>query len=199
MAAALDELRGLLERPPSPVSEHARRLDDALFGERAVVGAGSRAPGVDVEIEALRGYLRELASTHESLGGEPESFEAFVARLERQLDAPAVLLREAGGVLLAPMHTLHGLRFDFVAVGGLIEGEFPAPQRSTALLDRDARDSLNGAGLDLPPRRGSRRTSCGSRCARGRTAGSDSGGHGSTNATGPPRPRTTSTCRAPTG
>ena len=151
MAAALDELRGLLERPPSPVSEHARRLDEALFGERAVVGAGSRAPGVDVEIEALRGYLRELATTHESLGGEPESFEAFVARLERQLDAPAVLLREAGGVLLAPMHTLHGLRFDFVAVGGLIEGEFPAPQRSTALLDRDARDSLNGAGLDLPP------------------------------------------------
>ena len=151
MAAALDELRGLLERPPSPVSEHARRLDDALFGERAVVGAGSRAPGVDVEIEALRGYLRELASTHESLGGEPESFEAFVARLERQLDAPAVLLREAGGVLLAPMHTLHGLRFDFVAVGGLIEGEFPAPQRSTALLDRDAREALNGVGLDLPP------------------------------------------------
>ena len=151
MTAALDELRGLLERPPSPVSEHARRLDEALFGERAVVGAGSRSPGVDVEIEALRGYLRELASTHESLGGEPESFEAFVARLERQLDAPAVLLREAGGVLLAPMHTLHGLRFDFVAVGGLIEGEFPAPQRSTALLDRDARDSLNGAGLDLPP------------------------------------------------
>ena len=151
MTAALDELRGLLERPPSPVSEHARRLDEALFGERAVVGAGSRSPGVDVEIEALRGYLRELASTHDSLGGEPESFEAFVARLERQLDAPAVLLREAGGVLLAPMHTLHGLRFDFVAVGGLIEGEFPAPQRSTALLGRDAREALNDAGLDLPP------------------------------------------------
>ena len=152
MAAALDELRGLLERPPSPASEHARRLDEALFGQHAVVGAGSRElPGVEVEIDALRGYLRELASTHETLGGEPESFDAFVARLERQLDAPAVLLREAGGVLLAPMHTLHGLRFDFVAVGGLIEGEFPAPQRSTALLDRDARDSLNGAGLDLPP------------------------------------------------
>ena len=152
MAAALGELRGLLEHPPSPVSEHARRLDEALFGEHAVVGAGSREmPGVEVEIDALRGYLRELASTHETLGGEPESFDAFVARLERQLDAPAVLLREAGGVLLAPMHTLHGLRFDFVAVGGLIEGEFPAPQRSTALLDRDARDSLNDAGLDLPP------------------------------------------------
>ena len=152
MAAALGELRGLLEHPPSPVSEHARRLDEALFGEHAVVGAGSREmPGVEVEIDALRGYLRELASTHETLGGEPESFDAFVARLERQLDAPAVLLREAGGVLLAPMHTLHGLRFDLVAVGGLVEGEFPAPQRSTALLDRDARDSLNDAGLDLPP------------------------------------------------
>ncbi len=151
MAVALDELRALLEPPTSLVSEHANRLDEALFGERAIVGAGSREPGVDVEIEALKGYLRELASTHETLGSEPESFEAFAARLERQLDAPAVLLREAGGVLLAPMHTLHGLRFDFVALGGLIEGEFPAPQRRTALLDRDARGALNRAGLDLPP------------------------------------------------
>ena len=152
MAKTLEALRDLLERPASPVSEHARHLDDALFGKRAVVGADCRTlPGVDVEIDALRGYLSELASAHETLGGEPESFEAFVARLERHLDAPAVLLREAGGVLLAPMHTLHGLRFDFVAVGGLIEGEFPAPQRSTALLDRDAREALNDAGLDLPP------------------------------------------------
>ena len=151
MAAALDELHDLLERPQGLVSEHARQLAEALFGERAIVGAGSGAPGVDVEIDALRGYLRELDSTHETLGSEPESFEAFVARLERQLDAPAVLLREAGGVLLAPMHTLHGLRFDFVALGGLIEGEFPAPQRSTALLDRKAREALNRAGLDLPP------------------------------------------------
>ena len=151
MADALETLRGLLECSPGPVAEHARRLDETLFGERPIVHVGSREPGVDVEIEALRGYLRELAAAHETLGGEPETFEAFVARLERQLEAPAVLLREAGGVLLAPMHTLHGLRFDFVAVGGLIEGEFPNPQRRTALLDRDARDTLNRAGLGMPP------------------------------------------------
>ena len=151
VSAALEELRDLLERPPGTVAEHARRLDDALFGERPIVYAGSRQPGVDAEIEALRGYLRELEATHGALGGEPESFEAFAARLEGYLDAPAVLLREAGGVLLAPMHTLHGLRFDFVAAGGLIEGEFPNPQRRSALLDRDDRDALDRAGLDVPP------------------------------------------------
>ena len=54
-------------------------------------------------------------------------------------------------MLLAPMHTLHGLRFDFLAVGGLIEGEFPAPRNSTALLDGSAIEQLNRAGLGLPP------------------------------------------------
>ena len=150
--AALRELGALLERPSSSVTDHARRLDEALFGARALIGPGSRElPGVDVEIDALRDYLRDLAATHDALGGEPEPFESFAARLERLLDSPAVLLREAGGVLLAPMHTLHGLRFDFVAVGGLIEGEFPAPQTSAALLDGDARRALNLAGLALPP------------------------------------------------
>ena len=149
---ALNEFRGLLERSQAAVADHARVLDDVLFGAEGVVGARSpKQRGVDAEIDSLRGYLRELAATHETLGGEPETFDAFVTRLERQLDAPAVLLREAGGVLLAPMHTLHGLRFDFVAVGGLIEGEFPNPQRRTALLDRDARDALDRAGLDIPP------------------------------------------------
>jgi RecB family exonuclease len=152
IAIALEELTGLLDRPPSPVAEHARHLDEALFGPQALVIPSSRElPGVDVEIDALRGYLQDLASTFEDLGSEPEPFESFVRRLERKLDTPAVLLREAGGVLLAPMHTLHGLRFDFAVVGGLIEGEFPAPQTSTALLDSDARDALNKNGLTLPP------------------------------------------------
>ena len=152
MASALEELCGLLENPPSPIAEHARRLDEALFGRQAIIGPGSRElPGAGVELDALRGYLQDLASVHKALGDEPEPFESFVARLERQLDAPAVLLREAGGVLLAPMHTLHGLRFDFVAAGGLIEGEFPAPQTTAALLDGSARDALSRAGLALPP------------------------------------------------
>ena len=67
------------------------------------------------------------------------------------MQRPAVLLREAGGVLFAPMHTLHGLRFAHVFIGGLAEGEFPAPRRAARLLDREGREHLREAGLELPP------------------------------------------------
>ena len=152
MKAAIEELRAVLEQPPNTPAERSRRLEEALLGAQPLISPDSRRlPGVDSELESLRGYLREIVSIHETLGGEPETFDSFLLRLEGKLDAPAVLLGEAGGVLLAPMHTLHGLRFDFVAVGGLIEGEFPAPRTSAALLDGGAIDALNRAGLELPP------------------------------------------------
>ena len=152
VTAALEELRAMLERPVSSPAEHARRLEEALFGATALVSADARRrPGVDTELDALRGYLREIILTHETLGDEPEPFEVFLLRLEGKLDAPAVLLQEAGGALLAPMHTLHGLRFHFVAVGGLIEGEFPAPRSPAALLGGSARDLINSGGPVLPP------------------------------------------------
>ena len=152
MAAALEDLHSLLEQSPRVAGEHARRLDDALFGDRALIRPASRSlPGVDTEVGALRGHLRDLAEAQETLGSSPEPFDAFAARLERKLDDPAVLLREAGGVLLAPMHTLHGLRFDYLALGGLIQGEFPPQRTGTALLDSAAREALNAAGLALPP------------------------------------------------
>ena len=152
MTQALQDLSDLLEQPTSPAGAHALHLDNALFGPRPLVPPSSRKlPGVDAEIEALRGYLRDIAASQEALGGQPEPFDHFVARLERRMAAPAVILREAGGVLLAPMHTLHGLRFDYVALGGLIQGEFPAQRTGTTLLDEAARGTLNAAGLTLPP------------------------------------------------
>ena len=53
-------------------------------------------------------------------------------------------------MLYAPMHTLHGLRFQHLAVGGLVEGEFPAPRTVRGMLDRGAREQLAAAGLELP-------------------------------------------------
>ena len=152
MAGALADLRSLLERSPSTVADHARHFDEALFGVQAIVDPQSRAqPGVEVELDSLRGHLQDLIHTYEMLGGGLEPLQAFTARLEAKLDAATVLLREPGGVLIAPMHTLHGLRFDFVAIGGLIEGEFPATRSLNTLLNREAIDALKGAGLDIPP------------------------------------------------
>ena len=132
--------------------EHARLLDDALFGVTGWVRDDVESyPTLGVEVDALRGELRSFRAVEQALGAADVTFEAFVADLEARMDRPTTLIREAGGVLLAPMHTMHGLRFAHVFAGGLSEGEFPAPQRTGALLDRDARLALRTAGLDLPP------------------------------------------------
>lgn len=149
---ALTDLRALLAPAPAPLRDHARALDTALFGAQPLVAAALRGvDGAGVEMDALRGSLRAIAAADEALDGSSVPFAVFVARLERELDAPAVLMREPGGVLLAPLHTLHGLRFAYLAVGGLVEGEFPARRTTTTLLDREARAHLAAHGLALPP------------------------------------------------
>ena len=149
---ALIDLQTLLAPPSAPLRDHARALDAALFGAQPLVAATLReTDGAGVEMDALRGCLRAVAAADEALDGPPVPFAAFAARLERELDAPAVLLREPGGVLLAPLHTLHGLHFAYLAVAGLIEGEFPARRATSAFLDREARGHLAAHGLALPP------------------------------------------------
>lgn len=152
LAATLESLRALLLRDAAPICDHARALDAALFGASHLVAPSARdLPGAAVEIDALRASLRAVAAADEALDGPAVPFAAFVARLERELDSPAVLLREPGGVLLAPLHTLHGLRFAYLAVAGLTEGEFPARRTTSTLLDADARAELAAHGLALPP------------------------------------------------
>ena len=147
-SAALDELEALLERPQQETpGTFARALDEALFGPSAIVRLeGERPASVDVEIAALRRELGGFVAIDEALGGEPVDFATFVSRLEARMEAPAVVVREAGGVLFAPMHTLHGLRFAHVSVGGLVEGRVPRAENGTPT------DSMPGPARCWPRR-----------------------------------------------
>ena len=153
LAVALDALRDLLEHEgPDTPGRFAELLDAALFGPAAMVRIDAAAgPALDVEIGAVRRVLRSFVAIDEAIGSEAVAFETFVGMLEARMDTPGVVVREAGGVLFAPMHTLHGLRFAHLTVGGLVEGEFPAPRRARPLLDGRAREALMATGLALPP------------------------------------------------
>lgn len=152
LGAALSCLYALLEPPPAPAGEHARRVSAALFGRTPLIHPAVRKqPGLIAEIDAVRGHLEDIAVTDDVLQEGPVPFAAFVDRLLDRLAAPAALLREAGGVLLAPMSALAGLRLAYLEAGGLVEGEFPAPRAAPTLLSLPARRALAAAGLALAP------------------------------------------------
>ncbi len=149
---AVEALSDLLASGDRPAGEWATALGDALLGPSGFVRATVEGyESLEVETEALRADLDAIRAIDEQFRGEPVSLEAFAGELERRMQRPGLLLREAGGVLFAPMHTLHGLRFAHVFIGGLVEGEFPAPRRATRLLGREGRERLAGAALELPP------------------------------------------------
>ena len=152
LAGVLAYLRAFLEPGLAPVGGHARQVKAALFGRPPLVHPAVRGrPGLIDEINALRGHLDDLAAAGDALREGPVRFAAFVDRLLARLEAPAAILREAGGVLLAPMSALAGLRLACLEAGGLVEGEFPASRQAPLLLSRPARQALAGAGLELPP------------------------------------------------
>ena len=151
--AAVDRLAAVVAQPEQSAGAHATAIDGALFGADPLVRAIDKEAYPDAVAVAgrVRGELRSFAAVDEALGERAVRFEDFVAALEERLATRTIVLREAGGVLLAPMHTLHGLRFAHVYVGGLSQGEFPAPQRPRGLLDERARAARATAGLELPP------------------------------------------------
>ncbi|MCK9486291.1 MAG: PD-(D/E)XK nuclease family protein [Dehalococcoidia bacterium] len=152
LRAMLPDLDALLAPPARTPAQHAAAVDAALFGPGGLVRTHVQGyPGLDSDIRALRAELTAFHVVEEALDETPVPFDRFVDTLEERLDRPATLLREAGGVLLAPMHSLHGLRFHALYAGGLAEGEFPAPGGSPSLLDRRARERLTAAGFALPP------------------------------------------------
>ncbi len=148
---ALNDITALHEFMESGDDDRAQTLMDTLYGENGWL----RDPrDVDDEtaqcIEQLRSYLAEMANSPRD-GDEQESFERFRERLDRRLSMPILMRRTPGGVLLAPMHTMHGLRFKHVMVGGLSEGEFPAGRRYGDLLSDEMCQELLDAGLEIPP------------------------------------------------
>ena len=153
LVAALRDIGELLDGLESDAAGRERRLANALFGEQGWLRDARDLDEETVQsVEQLRSYLTEMAeSTRDSETDEPESYGAFRERLNRRLAMPVLMRRTPGGVLLAPMHTMHGLRFRHVAVGGLSEGEFPAGRRSGELLNDAMRESLKEAGLQIPP------------------------------------------------
>ena len=152
LAAVLAYLYAFLEPPPASAAAHARHVQAALFGRPPLVHPAVRGqPGLSAEIDTLRGHLDDIAAAEDALQQGPVPFPVFVDRLLARLEAPAAILREAGGVLLAPMSALSGLRLAYLEVGDLVEGEFPAARQAPLLLSPAARQALAGAGLELPP------------------------------------------------
>ena len=154
---ALNDLTALHNLMESDDGDRVQILADALYGEN---GWLQDPRDVDDEsaqcIEQLRSYVTEMADSQRDDGddagdNEQEPFERFRERLDRRLGMPILMRRTPGGVLLAPMHTMHGLRFKHVMVGGLSEGEFPAGRRYGDLLSDAMRQELIDAGLPLPP------------------------------------------------
>ena len=156
LRAVLDDIKALLDGLDSEVSDKAKVLQSTLFGEDPWLRRDATSlSGVDeADVNLLQTFLRDLSAGADDSNDveESETLESFAARLMRKLEMPVLMRRRPGGVLLAPMHTLHGLRFDFVAIGGLVEGEFPARRSIVELLDDEGRDALKAKGLQLPPR-----------------------------------------------
>ena len=155
MRSALDELRTLLEHPAGSLGDWALRWNAALFDEEPLIDPECvKRRDVAVGVDNIRGHLDELVRLQHALGGGEATFESFANWLEARMEGPTLLMREVGGVVLAPIRSLSGLRFDSVFVGGLVEGEFPAPRVTTALLNDNALEALANSGLELPPEPG---------------------------------------------
>lgn len=150
-ATALKDIQELHENLESDAADRAQVLMAALYGENSWLRDSRDVDDETAQcMEQLRSYLTEMANS--SLDGdEQEPLERFSERLDRRLAMPVLMRRTPGGVLLAPMHTMHGLRFKHVMVGGLSEGEFPAGRRYGDLLSDAMRQDLIDAGLSLPP------------------------------------------------
>ena len=155
ITSTLQDLRSLLEEPAGTLGDWAVRWDEALFGDNPLVHRNCYdRPDVSSGLDKIRECFDELVRIERSLGGTKASLESFANWLDSRMEAPSLLKRDVGGVFLAPMRSLSGLRFDSVFVGGLIEGEFPAPRATTSLLNENAIDALSKSGLKLPPEPG---------------------------------------------
>lgn len=111
---------------------------------------------VERDVEALRAFkdvLRGLVLAEEVGGRRTEDYTEFLRRLTLAVAQaryhPAE--RRAGAVLLGEVEHLRGARFGAVAILGLSEGSFPAPEPEDPLLRDEDREEL-ARSLPLEPR-----------------------------------------------
>ena len=155
LTRALEDLQTLLEQPAGSLGDWALRWDIALFSDEPLIDSESATRSdVAAGLENIRQHLGELVRVQRALGGGETTFETFASWLVARMEGPTLLMREVGGVVLAPIRAMAGLRFDSVFVGGLVEGEFPAPRVTTSLLNDKALEALAEMGMKLPPEPG---------------------------------------------
>lgn len=153
-ADAWADVTDLLDGLETGTTDRAQRLTDVLFGDNGWLRDTRDLDDETAQsVERLRSYLIEMANPHpgDDDSEAKETYGEFRERFDRRLAMPVLMRRTPGGVLLAPMHTMHGLRFKHVMVGGLSEGEFPAGRRYGDLLSNEMRRQLIETGLSLPP------------------------------------------------
>jgi ATP-dependent helicase/nuclease subunit B len=116
----------------------------ALGLVRSLLRVGSSWPEQELlALERVAGVLDQLR-TLDSFDPTP-SFESFSATVLGELESAMVPGRPAGGgLLVAPLAAVAGLRFERLAIVGLAEGAFPRAGREDSLLPEQARALAGG-------------------------------------------------------
>jgi len=135
---------GRFPRPESPTSLHVvARVREADEDGREPFSLAERDLAA---LACLKGVLQGLVWAEEALNDPPTSFPQFLQELSGAAEATFYRLplhRDSEEILVADVVAARGVPFQAVAVLGLAEGLFPAPQSEDPLLWDTDREELS--------------------------------------------------------